>query len=72
MNPKVEFIYKDLKKQFMGRQMLAPADLAIVTNYNKMTIYNKICEGTFPIPVIRGNRRPRCRLIDVAEYLAGE
>jgi len=70
MDQDLKIIFDALERRFEGRQLLGPKELSEIFGLSKGTVYNQISSGRFPISVSKKSSHPKCRLIDVAKFLA--
>jgi hypothetical protein len=69
--PTYESVLADLKKQFGGRVLLSPADLAPLLMVSVQGQANLRHAGTFPIPVRKVGRKVGVSVYDLASFLTG-
>ena len=66
-----EQILADLKRQFRGRVLLTPAEIANIINSSTAVQANMRKKGTFPLPVIKSGRKIGVSIYHLADYLNG-
>lgn len=67
-----EAIYKTLYEKY-GTHMLSIADASREMGLAVQTGYNRLANGTYPVPVLREpGANPRVRLLHLVVYLSGD
>lgn len=67
-----EAVYKTLYEKY-GSHMVSIADASREMGIAIQTGYNKLANGTYPIPVLREpGSSPRVRLLHLVSYLVGD
>lgn len=55
---------------FQSRILLSPAEAGAACGWAKQTVYNKLNQGDFPIPLVNVDGRKMVRTLDLVEFVA--
>jgi len=58
-----------LFEHFKGALLVRPVDAGAVINMAKPSVYNRVCAGTFPLPLVETSIGKMVRVTDIALYL---
>lgn len=56
---------------FQGRILLTPVEAGAACGWAKQTVYNKLSQDDFPIPLVKFNGRKMVRVTDLVRYVSG-
>lgn len=64
-----------VEHQFLGdfknRLLITPVEAGACVGWAKQTVYNKLNDEGFPIPLVKFNGRRMVRIIDLVQYVDG-
>lgn len=55
---------------FQGRILLTPVEAGAACGWAKQTVYNKLTQDDFPIPLVKFNGRKMVRVTDLVRYVS--
>lgn len=58
-----------LVERFNGALLVRPVDAGTVINMARPSVYNRVCAGTFPLPLVETSIGKMVRVTDIASYL---
>lgn len=60
-----------LPDKLKNRLLITPVEAGACVGWAKQTVYNKLNDNDFPIPLVKFNGRKMVRISDLVQYIAG-
>lgn len=60
-----------LPDELKNRLLITPVEAGACVGWAKQTVYNKLNDDDFPIPLVKFNGRRMVRISDLIQYVAG-